>query len=619
MYKMGKYRVGAGLLAVLLVCSLALGGCQVTRPPAPSSPSAQETPAGPQEEVTQEYDRYDQASLKEQKRFREEMEALFCNEISETQINMHFLLKDPSRYGISGAKNLYPSLAPEKLEESRQSQQELAELLDSFDPARLTRDQGLTLGVLKSYLETEQRADGLELYAQPLEVTIGVQAQLPILLAEYAFYTKQDIEDYLALVAGIDAYYQDIMDFENRKAQAGLMMSDRTIDHVIESCESFLLVPGDNFMTQTFDTRMEEVEGLTEEEKEAYRQRHAQALEEHFLPAYQLLIDGLTALKGTGTNDGGQCGFPQGKEYYEYLVYSATGTSYDSVDSLLREVEHTMEDALISTSLLLRKYPELIHEVDSYQFCQNEPEAVMEDLKTKTQKDYPALPACSYTFKMVPKALELSLSPAFYLVSPLDDYENNTIYINGNPQFASSDLYTLIAHEGYPGHLYQNVYFHNCNQDNVRSLLSFPGYSEGWATYVERESYTLDNGLRPEMGQLLADNYIAALGLHACLDIYINYKGWTRERVREYLQRYYDQPDSAVDNLYDAMVENPANYLSYYVGCMEIRNMRADAEKELKEKFSLKEFHKFILDIGDAPFDVIRVYFDQWLEEAKAS
>lgn len=600
------------ILAALVLCCAVLGGCQVKRPAAPSVPETASGAAGTESTGSQE--QVKAQALKEQERFQKEMEELFCSEISETQVNMHFMLKDPSRFGISKAKNLYPSLAPEKLEEARQSQQELKELLDTFDPALLTESQRLTLQILDSYLATEKRTQGLELYYQPLAVTIGVQAQLPILLAEYEFRGKQDVEEYLELVAGIDEYYQDIMDFEKRKAEAGLMMSDRTIDHVIESCESFLLVPGDNFMTQTFDTRLEQVAGLTEEEKAGYRQLHAQALEQHFLPAYQLLIDGLTALKGTGTNEGGQCGYPRGKEYYEYQVYAATGTSCPSVDELLKDVERTMEDGLISTSLLLRKYPELIHEVDSYAFRQTEPEGIMEELKTLTQEDYPALPACSYTFKMVPKALELSLSPAFYLVSPLDDYENNTIYINGNPQFAGSDLYTVIAHEGYPGHLYQNVYFNTQNHDNVRKLISFPGYSEGWATYVERESYIMDNGLRPEMGQLLADNYIAALGLHACLDIYINYKGWTREQVKEYLQRYYNQPDSAVESLYDAMVENPANYLSYFVGCMEIRNMREEAESRLGNRFDLKEFHKFILDMGDAPFDVIRGYFGEWMK-----
>ncbi len=167
------------------------------------------------------------------------MEELFISEVSDTQVNLHFMLKDPSRYGITHARNLYPSMSQEVLDQNLQSQQELGGLLDSFDPALLTEDQRMTLRILQSYMDTEEKARGLQLYHQPLAVTIGVQAQLPILLAEYAFYTRQDIEDYLELLAGIDEYYQDIMDYEKRKADAGLMMSDRTIDHIIESCGEF--------------------------------------------------------------------------------------------------------------------------------------------------------------------------------------------------------------------------------------------------------------------------------------------------------------------------------------------------------------------------------------------
>lgn len=267
--------------------------------------------------------------------------------------------------------------------------------------------------------------------------------------------------------------------------------------------------------------------------------------------------------------------------------------------------------------MLLKEHKELLNEIDTYSFRQTEPDAIMEELKTLSQQDYPPLPVCSYTMKTVPKALELSLSPAFYLVSPLDDYQNNVIYINQSPRFAGSDLYTTIAHEGYPGHLYQNVYFHSGNTANIRKLLSFPGYSEGWASYVERESYTMDNGLKPEMGQLLAANSSASLGLHACLDIYINYKGWTKDQVRDYLKNYYDQPDDVAEALYSTMIENPSNYLSYYVGCMEIRNMRRAAENQLKDRFDLKAFHTFLLDMGDAPFDVIQAYFTAWLTKQK--
>ena len=370
-------------------------------------------------------------------------------------------------------------------------------------------------------------------------------------------------------------------------------------------------------MIDTFNSRLDTLSDLTEEEKNAYRQKNEELLKSDFIPAYQLLIDGLNELRGTGVNEKGLCGFPDGKKYYEYLVYSATGTSYPSIEELLKDMELLMNKQLAKTSLLLRFHPELAEELDTYAYRQTEPEDIMEELKALSLEEFPSLAECSYTLKSVPKSLELSLSPAFYLVSPIDDYQNNVIYINENPRFATNELYNTIAHEGYPGHLYQNVYFHTHCDSNIRNILSSKGFSEGWATYVEYLSYMMDNGLRPEMGELLAANSIATLGLHACLDVYINYMGWDREQVREYLMNYYEDPGELTDALYNAMIENPANYLSYYVGCMELMNMRETAEKELGERFDAKEFHTFLLDIGEAPFDVIQAYFTAWLKEQK--
>ena len=164
---------------------------------------------------------------------------------------------------------------------------------------------------------------------------------------------------------------------------------------------------------------------------------------------------------------------------------SATGTSYSSIEELLKDMELTMNKQLVKTSLLLRQHPDLINEVDTFAYRQTEPNAIMEELKALSQKEFPTLAECNYTLKSVPKSLELSLSPAFYLVSPMDDYQNNVIFINENPRFVSNTLYNTLAHEGYPGHLYQNVYFHTHCDSNIRKILSFKGYSEGWATYVE--------------------------------------------------------------------------------------------------------------------------------------
>ncbi len=606
-----KHLISTVLVSALLSTTL-LSGCKS----GPETPSA--TTAAPfAEESMADYEAFDEKKLQSQAEFDKAMVELFREEIGAEQINLHYMLKDPSVYGITQAEHLYAPVTLEYFEENRQDRQELSKELENYDPALLTEDQKLTLRILQSYLRSESLSDGLELYHQPLATTIGTQAQLPILLAEYTFNTREDVDDYLKLLDGIDEYYAEIIAFEKKKAEAGLMMSDTSIDHVIESCESYLLKPDDNFMISTFNERLDVVPGLSEEEKEAYRYQNNELLETSFLSAYKNMIAELENLKGTGTNEIGLCGFPDGKKYYRYLVYSLTGTSYPSIQELLDAVEENLKQSLMTTTEMLQKNPKLAEEFDTYQYRQTEPEAIMEELKTLNQNSFPALPACSYTFKAVPEALELSLSPAFYLVSPIDDYQNNVIYINHNPRFSSNSLYNVIAHEGYPGHLYQNVYFRaNCDS-NIRKLLSFQGYSEGWATYVEQLSFTLDNGLSQEMGEMLAANTAASLGLHACLDIYVNYMGWGKEEVQNYLKNFYSNPEQVVDSIFHAMIENPGNYLSYYVGYLEFKNMRETAEIQLGKKFNEMEFHKFLLDIGNAPFDVIQAYFTSWLMDQK--
>lgn len=605
-------RTSRTLACLFLVCTMILGACV----PRPGSPDA--TTAAPfQEETAANYETYEESQLTARREFDQFTEDLFLDEVSANQLDFHFKLKNPSAYGLTSARDLYSPVTLDNTGESLAELKDLKEKVASFDLALLTEEQKLTLRILRSYIETQLMAEGLELYSQPLAPTIGVQAQLPILLSEYEFRNRQDIDDYLNLIAGLDEYYGEMLALAKQQSEAGLMMNDTSIDHVIESCESYLLVPGNNFMIDTFDSRLDTVPDLTGEEKEAYRQKNAALLESDFVPAHQLLIDGMTALKGTAVNQGGLSGLPKGKEYYRYLVYSNTGTSYNSIEDMLAAMEAQMEKDLKTVSTLAQNNPNLLDEFQSFQFRQTEPDAIMEELKTLAANDFPALPECSYTFKYVPTALELSLSPAFYLVPPIDDYKNNTIYINQNERYSANDRYTTIAHEGYPGHLYQNVYFRSRSTNNLRQILPVLGYSEGWATYVENYACTLDNGLSPELGQLLAANKIASLGLQACLDVYINYYGWTQEKVSDYLSDFYEDPAGIAENIFNAMVENPGNYIAYYVGYLEINNMREIAKTQLGDQFNLKEFHTFLLDLGPAPFDVIQPYFTSWLLSQK--
>lgn len=603
------------LILILLTSLLLFTGCK--------SGSSDLTPS------SSDYEKYtasseegaDSGSSEEtQAAFETFTEGLFKKEVVSSTLTLHSFLADPAAAGITEIPISYGSASLDDLKADMADTKEVLGQLEAFPFEQLNEEQKITFQVLKEYLETALLSDGMELYDQPLAPTIGIQAQLPIILAEYAFYSKEDIDTYLALLEKIDEYYGQIGEFERAKAEAGLFISDASLDNIITSCETYLIDSENNFITQSFDERMEDVEGLTEEEKSAYRTAHKNILREHFIPAYQGLIDTLNSLKGTGTNQGGMCGYPDGKAYYEYMVRAVTGMSYETIDDLKKAIETEMAADIISVASVFNEDPDIISQVYDYSFRFTEPEEIINSLQTQITTDFPALVECSYTIKDVPEALELSLSPAFYFLPPLDRYKDNLIYINRNEQFQDEPLYPTLAHEGYPGHLYQTVYFIDKNNSRLRHLLSFGSYTEGWATYVEFQSYFFDNGLSRNLQEILMHNRSNLLGLHAYLDLQINYYGWTKEDVGAFLEDVYSISDEeAVNEIFQTMVENPANYLEYYVGYLEIASMRRTAENTLGDKFSPIEFHRFILNMGPAPFTVIKPYFDQWLKEKEFS
>ena len=130
-----------------------------------------------------------------------------------------------------------------------------------------------------------------------LSPSLGIQAQLPVLLAEYAFYEDQDISDYLNLLISIEPYFDSILKFEQEKADAGLFMSDATADRILEQCASFIRDPESCYMIDLFAERLEEYGKFSQEEQEELNRRHKEIILEKVIPAYEKLMAGLQALK----------------------------------------------------------------------------------------------------------------------------------------------------------------------------------------------------------------------------------------------------------------------------------------------------------------------------------
>lgn len=598
------------LLAILI--ALTLSAC--TRSPLPVE-SYQET--GPQSSGSENGSSAqnggaaaDQPAVQEA--FDQFTDRIFKETIAEDPLSLHFMLCNPENFGIEIPEMKFQPISHEELLKSAAEDKAILAELEEFDTTLLTSDQLFTYRMLQDNLETEERAEGLELFYQPLSPVIGVQAQLPVLMAEYTFYEKADVDRYLALLSQIDVYYAQLAEYEQEMADAGLAPSDATLDRIIQSCKDYLIRPENSFLTDTFNSRLDDLTDLSEEEKNEYKQQHLLILKEHFIPAYTNLSASLETLKGRGTNEKGLAHYENGKAYYEYLVSALTGTD-STVEELKGRITRQMGSDLAQVATLMQNNPNLETELSSPGYSVSEPVEILNHLREQIKKDFPALEDSEFEVKHVPEALESSLSPAFFLVPPLDSEETNVIYINDKSS-QEQNLYTMLAHEGYPGHLYQSVYFNRTNNCPLRRLLTSGGYSEGWGLYCELYSYSFENGLSEDLQKVLKHTEATIYGLYALLDININFEGWDVDKTSEFLRTYYRiQDPEVVDEMYQALVENPGNYLKYYTGYLEISTMKESAQNTLGGKFDAKAFHQFILDMDGASFRVIKPYFQTWL------
>lgn len=534
--------------------------------------------------------------------FSEFCTTLFREEMKSNTMNLHFTLKDPKAAGIDSYEITLGSLSGDSPHNQARQLKKLSEELKKYSHRSLKGKDRLTCRLLSDYISRQQNLTAYPYYDEPLTPSGGVTSQLPVLLAEYTFRNTRDIKDYLGLLSQMDTYFLGILDYEQKKADAGLFMSDEACLKVIEGCEVFTEHPDDNFLIDTFSNRLNAMDGLTDTQKNAYLKQHSKVLSDHVIPAYRQMIKGLTMLLGRGHNNWGLCNFPKGKAYYEAVVSADTGCD-DSVEDLFSQIAKARREDLTFCQNLLEKNPKLASQSPKPDAALKEENAMLSRLQKEILTDFPAPPQTEVEICHVDPALSEYLAPAFYITAPIDDISHNRIYINDAKNDTDIYYFTTLAHEGYPGHLYQTICTSSYGAPEVLSLLNYPGYTEGWATYTEMQAFYYA-GLDPDLASLLQHNQAATLSLYATADIGIHYFGWEKEKIAAFWSEYGVDDTATVKRITDLILEEPGNYLKYYVGYLKFRQMREQLALENKS-FSVSAFHEAILRTGPSPFSVL--------------
>lgn len=534
------------------------------------------------------------------RQFRTFTRSLFQTEVSANTISLHYTLRSPSDYGIADIPATYGSLSSDPVA-AKASVRNVLSSLQEFDPDTLSSENALTFKILDTYLKNASTGTDYLLYQEPLGPVSGIHTQLPVLLSEYSFYDTQDVETYLALLKETPSYFDSVIRFEQKKAASGLFMPDYQADSVLDTCQSFIDMGKENYLVSTFNERIASLDLLHENKKDSFQKENMKLVTEEIYPAYQNLITAIKSLKGKGMNEQGLSHFPYGKKYYEYLVRQTTGCN-ESISRLrLMTRAQILEDLSAMQKIL---FPADAALTKASVLEQTSPDSMLDDLRSKITDTFPKIPDVDFQVKYVPESMQDYLSPAFYMIPAIDNLTENVIYINNGQTASGLNLYTTLAHEGYPGHLYQTVYFSASEPDPIRSILDFGGYVEGWATYAEMMSYYLAPLPKTE-ASLLQKNNSVILGLYALADMGIHYDGWSVTDTVRFFSDYGINDPNAVQSVYKLIIGSPANYLKYYIGYLKFYELKKEMADAMGNQFSQKEFHRAVLDVGPAPFEIV--------------
>jgi len=552
-----------------------------------------------------------ESGLSDEELFDQMIDTIFAEWVSADSITMNFFLANPELMGIKRPEPTYGEvMTPELFEREREESLKLTKELATIRYNRLRPDQQITYDIIERLLglsEILEREDDFAYYTGYIRPLNGIQIQLPVLLAEFNFYTAEDIERYLSLIADTERYFNDIIEFERERAVRGFSLSETNADTVIEQLEGFLKNRENNLIIAVFDDKIDKYEGLSTQQRESYKERHRELVLNNVLVAYDTLLTAMRELRGYGSAPGGFASLPGGVEFGHASLRLRAGT-----DRSVREIEDLIDEwrrkTLADARSILLNNSELNQKNSNRttgQIKNGTPEEYLSILRDTMMHTFPAINPVDYVIMEVHESLS-DMAPAFYLLPAVDNYDDNVIYINPASITENITLFTALAHEGYPGHMYQMVHLRQQSPHPIRIMLSNMGYTEGWAMYVELLSYYYA-GLDEQEARLLGQMRMYYLLLQSHIDIGVNLLGWDKNDIAALLEEDLGITDIKVaESYFNTVTGVQLNTIVYTLGYIELLMLQRELDDFYGEDYSVYDFHSFFLNFGPAPYPIIR-------------
>jgi len=553
----------------------------------------------------------------------------FAESVQESTLSYKQHIRYEGAYGIDPPEEVTLGsigITRENVEETKKELEEEIARLEAIDLDTLTEQQRFDYDYMMDKLVSGRvNVENYKLSSSFGPMT-GLQTNISQIFTDYKFYTKKDVDDYLAILNLLNDYIRELLDEETAWVEEGYGHEDLVLDSMIQQCDDCLAQSLDeNLLIVSFGDAMEKLDFLSDAEKEEYKKLNREAVEKSYIPAYEAMKSAFESWKGKRKVGSGLCSFGQGgKDYYAFRVRSFSGSD-KTPEEMMSYLEAKSGEAMNELRAMYMTNSEAMLYYESnretlYDYMDGtDPEEFERYLLNNAMEDFPKIDKLNFSVSKFSPALEKidKNTLAYYMPPALDDPDGNLIRVN---EASMEDTWETLAHEGCPGHMYQRNYYLGTDPNPVRFLSSDLGYVEGWAVYAEKQTkkYCDFNGspYQNELAQI--DNLYGAVGyaIYGILDIGINAKGWTVEDVRKYLTNNGYNGEAA-EKIYVYLAGDPGAYLSYCTGYFEMQDMRDYAEGQLGSKFDVVEYHKVVLETGPCNYSQLKKRVDKYILENK--
>ena len=503
--------------------------------------------------------------------------------------------------------------------------------LNSFNFEELNRQNKLNYQLKKISLENALEASEYPTYYMSLNQRGGVQSYYET-GDRLVYQTKKDYEDWLIRLS---KYAINIVNtkinleegLSNNYTQPKLVTEQviAQIDNILNSNID------DNPYLKIFISANESL--FDKGEKEDLIERAKVLVELKILPAYMDLNNFLKNIYLPNSRSTiGLNGVPMGDKWYEYSARYHTTTNLTpneihdiglrEVKRIRAEMEQIIEDLqwdgdFKSFLNYLRTSP---------RFYYDNPEDLLNAYLIMAKSIDPLLPKI---FKVFPRA------PYGVIPIPAESAPyTTTAYYNspakGRPGYFYANLYkpesrpkyeipVLTVHEAVPGHHFQiSIAQELENVPTFRKYQSFTAFVEGWGLYSEELGEFMDLYDDPydKFGQLTYDMWRA---IRLVVDTGMHYKNWSRQDAIDLFIENTAKSKLDIENEVDRYIAWPGQALAYKIGQLKILELRNKAEKQLGDKYDIKDFHHEVLKRGSLPLDILEAYINEWIDESLSS